>query len=77
MNYDEEAISRLVEDYWSIWGRGVKEENKCTDKHPEYLITATRVTKRSIDERTGYPVEYSSPCVLRGSLDQRKGCAGK
>jgi len=76
MNYDEEAISGLAADYRCIW-REVKEENKCTDKHPEYLITATRVTKRSIDERTGYPVEYSSPCVLRGSLDQRKGCAGK
>jgi len=76
MNYDEKAISGLAADYWCIW-REVKEENKCIDKHPEYLITAERVTKRSIDERTGYPVEYSSPCVLRGSLDQRKGCAGK
>ena len=30
-----------------------------------------------VDKKTGYPVEYSSPCGLRGSLDQKEGCAGK
>ena len=70
MNYDEEAISGLAADYWCIW-REVKEENKCIDKHPEYLITAATVTKY-IDEKTGYLVEDSCPCVLRGSLDQKE-----
>jgi conjugal transfer ATP-binding protein TraC len=75
MNYDEEAISGLAEDYWCIWGR-VKEENKCIDKHPEYLITAARVTKH-IDKKTAYLVEDWSPCVLRGNLDQREGSIGR
>ena len=72
MGYDEKAIKRLIEGNKCKCGR-VKEENKCIDKHPEYLITAERVTKRHIDEKTGYLVEDSSFCVLRGSLAKREG----
>lgn len=72
MGYDKKAIKRLIEGNKCKWGR-VKEENKCIDKHPEYLITAERVTKRHIDEKTGYLVEDMSFCVLRGSLAKREG----